>query len=350
LLFLATSDGVVTLEREVEAQRKLAYKSVAASPEADEVIAPRHFTSVSARGGVVFAGATDGVLRSDDAGQTWQSAGRAMRGRHVRWLTLLPSQMGGPPSLSRHSTFEQMELEESSVLVGTEPAAIFVSRDGGDTWREAPEVARLRDAKDWYLPYSPEAGCVRGFAYQEQRIYAAVEQGGLLRSDDTGATWHLVAGSNGDPHVSLPEGFIHNDVHSVKTHIVSPDLIFAPTGGGFYYSADGGETWERRYVCYCQAVWVNPGDPSHLILGPADGVDENGRIEESRDGGRTWHAASTGLDVPWPDHMVERFVQVEGHLLAVLSNGHLLAAPLDTLMWQRILPEIPGIEAATPMM
>ncbi len=355
LLFLATSDGVVTLERDGQQQGALVYQPLyaasgaASKAEASVTVAHRHFTSVTAHDGVVFAGATDGVFRSDDIGRTWQVAGEMMQGRHVRWLITLPGQMAGQPPPSRPRPPERGDMAAATVLVGTEPAAIFISRDGGDTWREAPEVARLRDAKDWYLPYSPEAGCVRGFAYQGQRVYAAVEQGGLLRSDDAGATWHLVLGSNGNPHVALPEGYIHNDVHSVKTHVVSPDLIFAPTGGGFYHSADGGERWERRYTCYCRAVWVNPGDPSHLILGPADGVAENGRIEESRDAGRTWHMASAGLDVPWPDHMVERFVQVEGYLLAVLSNGHLLAAPLDTLTWRRMLPQISGVKAVTPM-
>lgn len=345
LLFLATSDGMVTLKRAVQEGDELAYGPIDTTPEIDEVMAHRHFTSVAARGGVVFGGATDGVFRSDDGGRTWRVAGEALQGHHVRWLI----QMNTQPSSPQSPSAARADWEASTVLVGTEPAAIFISRDGGESWREAPEVARLREAKDWYLPYSPEAGCVRGFAYLGQRVYAAVEQGGLLRSDDAGATWHLVAGSNGDPHVTLPEGYIHNDVHSVKTHRVSPNLIFAPTGGGFYHTADGGERWERRYDCYCRAVWVNPGDPNHLILGPADGVDENGRIEESRDAGRTWHMASTGLDVPWPDHMVERFVQMEGHLLAVLSNGHLLVAPLDTLRWRRILSEIPNIKAAAPM-
>jgi hypothetical protein len=70
-----------------------------------------------------------------------------------------------------------------------------------------------------------------------------------------------------------------------------------------------------------------------LILGPADGVGRNGRIEETHDGGQTWRLASTGLRVPWRHHMVERFFQVNGDLPAVLSNGELIAAPLATLEW-----------------
>jgi hypothetical protein len=78
-------------------------------------------------------------------------------------------------------------------------------------------------------------------------------------------------------------------------------------------------------------------------------VDRNGRIEESRDGGETWSLASNGLQVPWRHGMVERFFQADDELFAVLSNGQLLSAPLSTLEWKRILPNIPKVNAITKM-
>jgi hypothetical protein len=44
--------------------------------------------------------------------------------------------------------------------------------------------------------------------------------------------------------------------------------------------------------------------------------------------------------------MVERFAQVEGELLAVLSNGELWAAALNELLWRRVLPELEHVTAA----
>jgi hypothetical protein len=211
-------------------------------------------------------------------------------------------------------------------------------------------VAELRERFGWFLPYSPEAGCVRGFAFHGHQAYAAVEVGGLLRSDDGGEHWTLAAGSNGIPRFGTPaNGFVHPDVHSVVVHPLSPDLVYCPTGGGFYRSLDGGRTWTLRYACYCRAVWADPQDPDHIILSPADDVDRNGRIEESRDGGISWSLASDGLEVPWARGMVERFVQVGEELLAVLSNGQLLAAMLATLTWRRVLTEIEKVNAVTAM-
>jgi photosystem II stability/assembly factor-like uncharacterized protein len=313
ILILATASGVVVLERDGADWREYARGLDGAS-----------VTSAIAREGVILAGTTDGVFRSDDLGQTWYTASTGLTHRHVRWMAY-------------HPDISDVEF------AGCEPAAIFVSRDGAETWQACPEVEQLRDRNRWGLPYSPEAGCVRGLAFHGRRAYAAVEVGGVLRSDDGGATWGMAS------QVGYREPLVNPDVHSIAAHPASVGLVFAPTGGGLYRSEDGGANWQRLYVCYCRAVWVDPADPDHMVLGPADSVDRNGRIEETRDGGRTWVPASFGLDVPWRRHMVERFAQVGDELLAILSNGELYAAPLATLEWRRLLPNVAHVNAATVM-
>lgn len=322
LLLIATGHGFTAAAPDGDGWREVAHG-----------LEGRRVTSVIAREGVILAGTTDGVFRSDDLGRTWREASAGLAVRHVRWLAYHP------------------DISDAE-FAGTEPAAIFVSHDGAASWHECPEVATLRDRHGWFLPYSPEAGCVRGFAFYGFRAYAAVEVGGLLRSDDHGETWRLAEGSSGEPHLAgSPAGpLIYPDVHSVEVHPSSPNLIFAPTGDGLYRSDDGGKTWEHlRDDGYCRAVWADPSDPDHLVLGTATSPDRNGRIVETRDGGRTWRAASDGLRVPWPQDMVERFVQVGDKLLAVLAGGGLLAAPLATLEWRRILPGIAEVAAVTTM-
>lgn len=299
----------------------------------------KNVTAVVAREGVILAGTTDGIFRSDDLGKTWRDASNGLTARHVRWMAFHP---------------DVSDLE----FAGTEPANIFVSHDGAATWRKCPEVPALRDKHRWMLPYSPEAGCVRGFAFHGTRAYAAVEVGGALVSDDRGETWRLADGSDGNPSFGKPpQSFIHPDVHSINVHPSSQDLVFAPTGGGFYRSNDGGKTWELLYDCYCRAVWLDARDANHILLGPASGVDSNGRIEESRDGGKTWRAASSGLKVPWREHMIERFAQIGDDpstgsgqgLYAVLSNGGLIGANIASWEWREVLPSEAGVNAVTAM-
>lgn len=290
-------------------------------------------TAVAAAPASLMAGARDGLFRSEDGGEHWEEVAD-LAGKHVRWLAFGPG-------------------DDGLALAGLEPAAIYYSADDGETWTEAPEVAALRDEMDWFLPYSPEAGCVRGFAFHGRRVYAAVEVGGLLRSDDGGRQWRLVDGSDGRPSTGRPQpGYVQSDVHSVTGHPAGADLLYAPTGGGFYVSTDGGATFEPRYQnCYVRAVWVDPADADHLLLGPADGVSRNGRIEESHDQGRSWHLATSGLDTPWPRRMVERFVALPGPLdeeevLAILSDGKMWRATVGDWAWQRFWPEAPPVRAA----
>jgi photosystem II stability/assembly factor-like uncharacterized protein len=291
----------------------------------------QHITAVIAREGVILAGTPLGVFRSDDLGNTWQSASNGLTSPYVRWLAFHPDV----------SDFE---------FVGTEPANIFVSHNGGESWRICPELAPLREAGGWFMPYSPEAGCVRSFAFHGERAYAAVEVGAVLVSDDSGETWRLAEGSNGKGNFSIPKSGVASDVHSVYTHPISPDLVFAATHNGLYRSHDGGKVWANLYQCYCRAAWVNPSYSTHIIFGPADHVDEGGRIEETHDGGRTWQLRMSGLPNQWPEHMVERFTPVNDELIATLSNGELLSAPFASLTWNRLLPHIEDANAVAVML
>jgi photosystem II stability/assembly factor-like uncharacterized protein len=318
-LILATEQGIVVCARK------------GGWHESFRALKDQHVTSITAQEDKLLAGTEGGIVASADGGSTWKEIGSGPATMHIRWVTFHPEVSG-------------------LVFAGTEPADILVSHDAGETWRACEEVAQLRDRHKWSLPYSPEAGCVRGFAFHGSRAYAAVEVGGILISDDNGETWQLAEGSSGSPDLEgPPEPLIYPDVHSIEVHPSSRDLVYAPTGGGFYRSNDGGKTWRLLYDCYCRAVWVDPGDPEHLILGPADYVDSNGRIEESHDGGETWALASNGLKVPWRRGMVERFFLADNELFAVLSNGQLFSAPRSTLDWQRVLPNISGINAMTGM-
>jgi photosystem II stability/assembly factor-like uncharacterized protein len=317
-LILATENGIVICERGDHHWHELFRE-----------LPGQHVTSLTARERTILAGTENGIFRSEDEGRTWKEASHGLTAPHVRWIAFHPD-------------------DSRLVLAGTEPANIFISHDSGDSWRACPEVAQLRDRFRWSLPYSPEAGCVRGFAFHASRIYAAVEVGGVLISEDSGESWRLADGSDGKPNLAgPPEPFVYPDVHSLEVHLSSQELVYAPTGGGFYRSNDGGKTWKLFYDCYCRAVWVDLGNPNHMILGPADGVDRNGRIEESRDGGETWSPASNGLQVPWRRGMVERFFQMDDELFAVLSIGQVLSASLLTLEWQRILPDIDHVNAVT---
>jgi photosystem II stability/assembly factor-like uncharacterized protein len=319
-LILATRQGVVVCQ-----------PSPAGWQEFQRGLVDQTVTSVIAREGVILAGTHQGVFRSDDLGASWEQASQGLDERRVRWLAYHPD----------ISDFE---------LAGTEPAGIYISHDGALSWRACPEVASMRAAFNWSLPYSPRAGCVRGFAIAGRRAYAAVEDGAVLVSQDNGERWELALGSRGRADHHPAAGFIHSDVHSIALRPASPERVYAPTGGGLYTSGDGGHIWSLIYPrCYCRAVWLDPLDERHMLLGPADGVDYNGLIEETYDGGQSWQPASAGLSVPWAHTMVERFAALDQEIFAVLSNGEVWAARPPQLAWQPVLASLPPVNAITTL-
>ena len=114
-LYLATHAGLVVCQRDSDSWRV-----------ADRVLKDHHVTSVMARAGTILAGTTAGIQRSDDNGQHWHAVNEGLASPHIRWLAYHP---------------DMTDL----TFAGTEPANIFVSRDGGEHWSARPEVAELRD-------------------------------------------------------------------------------------------------------------------------------------------------------------------------------------------------------------
>jgi len=255
-MFMATQSGLKIFERIKDFWE-----------ERDHALTGLDITAVDLNGDKGILGTTEGVYISKDGGENWLLDSKGIDTPHARWVRIHPH-------------------DPRYTFVGTEPANIYSKMEDDDQWQKSERVSQLRDQNDWFMPYSPNPGCVRGFAFHKQYIFASVEVGGLLFSNDYGATWDLVQGSTGKPHQEPLAGQIHPDVHSVQTHPSSPEYVLAPTGGGFFISQDGGLTWEQKYDCYCRAVWVDPTNGLQIVLGPADGVSSGGRIERSIDGGK----------------------------------------------------------------
>lgn len=311
-LYIATRRGLYTCLRK-EGRWSVVEKALQDTP----------VTSLSFEGTRILAGTKDGVFASDSVGKPWHRSSSGMTIRHVRWLERHPDQPG-------------------LIFAGTEPAGIFVSRDGGETWHGRIEVEEQRDRRKWYLPYSPLAGCVRGFSFNGDRGYGAAEVGGILRSDDRGDTWYLVGDGGG---TSPPEGEDADDVHSVEVHPTSPDLVFAATGGGLFRSLNGGKSWAALYDCYCRDVWVDPENADRMIFSPATRKGWHGTVLSTGDGGKTWEGGAGGLEVPWFGKMVERFARAGDEIFAVRSDGALYVSPLTHLTWSPFTPHIEGVSA-----
>jgi hypothetical protein len=116
-----------------------------------------------------------------------------------------------------------------------------------------------------------------------QRWLAAVEQGGLLASEDDGQTWRQCS-PLWDTHVVafLPEG-----------------AIVAATAGGLQVSADDARSWQsaKQPRGYGTGLSI---DVDGIVYAVVKGAD-HGPIWYSKNAGRTWEPAPGGAALPHPD-------------------------------------------------
>jgi photosystem II stability/assembly factor-like uncharacterized protein len=282
--------------------------------------------AVHAVGDVVLAGSYgNGLFRSADAGATWTRVEAGLTASAFRFL--------GPDP-----------LRPDTLLAGTEPARVFRSADGGESWDDLG-VGGLPGHDEWFLPYSPRAGAVRNLHGAAGRLFGSLEVGGLLRSEDGGASWTCA------PVIA------DEDIHHVTGHPGDPDLLFVSLGtaslpssspreplGGVARSRDGGRSWEKLETDYTRAALVPPARPDLLLAGPAPRVGRGGRIVVSADQGDTWRPAGDGIEVPMAD-MVELFLAApDGSVWALCSRGRLLRAEPGEWAWRSVPPEGSGLE------
>jgi photosystem II stability/assembly factor-like uncharacterized protein len=245
-------------------------------------------------------------------------------------------------------------LDPGAILAGTEPGRIFRSADGGRTWRELAGITHIPGYEEWFLPYSPRAGAVRNVYAppgSTGSLFASVEVGGLLRSDDGGENWACAPVIEDD------------DIHFISGHPHEPALLYASLGyaalpqhrnggtdaprrfGGIARSRDGGTTWQKLETDYTRATIIPPSRPDLVLAGPSPQVGRGGRIVVSSDGGDTWEPAGAGIDIPMED-MVEVFaVAPDETIWAVCSGGRLLSATPGEWFWRSALPADAGLTA-----
>ena len=246
--------------------------------------------------GVVLAGGPFGVRLSTDGGGTWQ------------------------PSALEGDVFSVAAAADGTLYAGTEPSALFVSRDGGESWRELESLQKIPSRPTWSFPPRPWTSHVRWIAPSPDEpdlLLVGIELGGLMRSEDAGATWR--------DHAPGAQA----DVHSLAWHPSEPGRAYEAGGGGSAWSFDAGLNWRRvdegRDRNYTFAVTPDRGDPDVWYVSASTGpfAAHRGRDAEARiyrwEGEGPWEDLTGELD-----SMPYALAWVDDRLVAGLADGTLL--------------------------
>ena len=191
------------------------------------------------------------VLRSTDLGKSFKetAAGPAFPKDDGRALANIWSIEPGPG--------------KKDLWAGVEPAALFRSENGGDSWEMVPGISNHEHARKW----APGNGglCMHTVLRDGHRVHLGISTGGHYLSEDGGQTFRAAnqgvgAGFSPDPYPEFGQC-----VHKIAGHDDAPGRLYMQNHGGW------GE-------------WDGPG-------GRRPGIG----VLRSDDHGRTWRSIAKGL-------------------------------------------------------
>jgi len=277
------------------------------------------------------------ALRSSDGGKTWSDPELVIPEVDVTALVKLDGEMYAgtrgagifhrpngpgkrweqletPPALNK---VRSLCAGNGTLLVGTEPPAVY-EWIGRQRWQQLGDVTTTPGSKEWSYPVPTVDVHVRDLAVdpaRPDRVYAAIQVGGIALSPDHGGTW-------------LERSNLNLDVHMIQTDAKRPGFVLAGAGydprsvltDGLYRSDDFGDTWtaiSQGRGNFVVQFAVDPNDSDTIYLGTSQGFPPawwkagtaHGEMFRTRDGGKSWDKLRGGL----PD-------ELESHITAVVVN------------------------------
>jgi len=280
--------------------------------------------------GYLLAGIADvgtpspGVLRSIDAGVSWEPANSGLRARNVRSIVIDPTTAASVASTVVYAT---------GTATTTASAGIWKSVNGGTQWTPidaglpqatAPSIVRqlLIDPRSCASPPAAPAHCVDGplstlYAVGNGPTVGATTTHRLIRSTDAGASWTDIDG--------LPQPDFSSGTQTVTAIVLALDpldtqRLFAGTlasisapeptiPNGVFMSTDGGANWTLRsngLPLYPGSTSSTHNDVFALAIDPHTagrlwaetsvfGQSDSSVIYRSTDYGANWMPSSAGI-------------------------------------------------------
>ena len=243
-----------------------------------------------------------GPYRSDDGGATWRPLHasmpidmRAINADHVRALSIDPR-----------------DADSFVMAAGdrfAKPAGVYVSRDGGRTFRKTLTARFYGDGNRRWM-----GQCMARHPKNPDVLVCGEDWDGLFRSDDNGETWRCLG---------LQETWI-SDVrwdadNPERLYVCAPKLPMSrqirpedprTRKTGFFRSDDGGATW------HCLLTEDIPTETIQMAGSPRIvGLFRERHVRFSDDGGETWKPFEEGLpiapdDAPAPVYIARERYQV----------------------------------------
>jgi hypothetical protein len=204
---------------------------------------------------------------------------------------------------------------------GVEPASLFKSNDGGDSWELVPGISNHKHARQWH----PGNGglCMHTIVRQGNRVHLGISTGGHYLSEDGGKTFEASNKGVGAGFVPDPYPEFGQCVHKIAAPAQVPGRLYMQNHGGWpdrpgigvLRSDDHGHTW--RSIAkglpsdFGFPIVVHPHDPDVVYVLPLEvpartSVAGAPAVWRSENGGGSWQRLAKGFPKKESWHTVQR--------------------------------------------
>ncbi len=246
------------------------------------------------------------IQRSSDGGKTWEAVGDKFAYEGVTGTHQWYDGTQHPWEFKRIWHLEPSLKDPDTVYAGAEDAALFCTKDGGQTWREFPG---LRKAKGHL--WQPGAGgmglhTILLDPHNAKRIFIAISAAGVFRTDDAGQSWQAVNRGLKSPYqLPDPEAEVGHCVHRIALHPSRPGVLFMQKHWDVMRSDNAGDSWHEVSgnlpTDFGFPIDVHTHEPDTIYVVPIKSDSEHFppdgklRVYRSRTGGNEWEALTKGL-------------------------------------------------------
>jgi len=185
--------------------------------------------------------AADKLFRSDDRGDSWKViSGQLSRGLDRDKLQVMGKVWSMDAVAKNQSTaffgnasaLAESPKKEGLIYVGTDDGLLQITEDGGKTWRKVEKIGDVPE-----LAYVSR---IVASVNDPNTVFVAFENHQnadfkpyLFKSTDAGRTWTSIKSN-------LPA---NQPVWAIAEDHVNPNLLFAGTEYGLFFTVDGGQKW-----------------------------------------------------------------------------------------------------------
>ena len=354
-LYVGTRKGLLTYERQSGA---LALQATAFLGD------PVTFVLEDARDATLYAALNLGhfgvkLHRSRDGGASWQEI--PAPAFPAREPVAEDAEPKGPSVFQIWSLAAGGPDEPGVLWAGTIPGGLFRTDDGGETWSLVESLWDFPARERWMGGGYDDPGIhsISIDPRDPRRMAIAVSSGGVVLSDDGGASW--AQGGEGLRAAYMPPEMafdpVAQDPHLVVRCPAAPEVLWCQHHNGIFRSGDGGRTFTEIEAeapsRFGFAVAAHPQRPETAWFVPAVKdecrvpVDQQFVAMRTDDGGKSFSVLSEGLPPPPSFDLVYRHgldVDGTGEALAMgTTTGNLWASETGGQSWSAVSQHLPPI-------